>query len=284
MRIERLDSHYNNHFRPGSLMQIVYRSPAKSGKWVAGKTRDHRFNAFAGVQVILHNGTEFGGRRRIPGPETQLVDRFISSFRPHTPASWRLTLFIEPRVGHRFPDIVAVFWHLATVENWPDIRANITLKDLRISQLLHSNGPTSTDDLSYLCGDDIDSHLIRLLDANIIINRGKIWRLRSLRKIFAVRRILAFEAKTTASANGIGQALANLWFASSSFLLVPQVLPTSQVIQSAIRSGLGVWFDGASRPLQGAHTIYAQQPASYASWFFNEWCWRLSRSTSLFST
>jgi hypothetical protein len=93
-----------------------------------------------------------------------------------------------------------------------------------------------------------------------------------VREAFAVREILAFEAKMSLTSHVIDQAAANRWFASASYVLLPSWSQESQLVEDADECGVGIWINGARRPKLRQPTT--AQPLSYASWLFNDWAWR----------
>lgn len=216
-----------------------------------------------------------GARFRRPrlGPETDMVDAFLaaSSFTP--PRGCRTTLFREPRLISGFPDLVAVTWHVPTTERWAGARHALSTSDLRLVQLLVSHGDTSEEELKELAGRDALRAMVRLEAAGLVIQRERRWRVRRLRDAFAVRGIVAFEAKMADPAQALTQARQNTWFASESYVLLPRRPKTSSLLGEAARVGVGVWVNGENTPVLAAK-VNEGQPLSYASWVFNEWAWR----------
>ncbi len=102
---------------------------------------------------------------------------------------------------------------------------------------------------------------------------GDKWRIRSLRSCFAVQRIIAIEAKIDNWRRALRQAAMNLWFASSSFVLLPPSRKTDEVESHAEQLGVKIWTHGSTFSVTGSNV----GPRSYASWLFNEWAWRERR-------
>jgi hypothetical protein len=215
-------------------------------------------------------GTRFRSRRS--GPEADLVDRFVDALPLSTPRDCRTTLFREPRLLSGFPDLVAVTWHVPTTERWTGARREIATADLRLLQLLVSSGPASETDLAGLLG-NVAASLRRLETAGLVRKRAGTWVSRRLEESFAVRGIVAFEAKISDWAQAIQQASANRWFASESYVLVPAVPRRGMLLAQARRAGVGVWVEGENTPVQQAPSNIDRQPMSFASWLFNEWAW-----------
>ena len=199
------------------------------------------------------------------------------------PRDCRTTLFREPRLLSGFPDLVAVTWHVPTTERWAGARREVATADLRVLQLLVSSGPAADADLTRLFGKVPAASLGRLAAGGLVRKRAGMWASRRLEESFAVRGIVAFEAKISDWAQAIHQASANRWFASESYVLVPAVPRRSTLLAQAKRAGVGVWVEGENTPVQQAPSTIEQQPMSFASWLFNEWAW-LDASTTLRAT
>jgi hypothetical protein len=210
-----------------------------------------------------------------PGPESDLVDRFAEAFAssPTRSRGLRTTLFREPRLLSGFPDLVAVTWHAPTAERWTGARRRLSTSDLRLVQLLVSMGPATQSMVERLVGRRQASRLPALQDAGLLLERAGEWRVRRLRDAFAVRGIVAFEAKIADLGQAVAQASANRWFASESYVLLPSAPRRAAAAAEASRLGVGIWIDGMNSPLLAARTN-TEQPVSFASWLFNEWAWR----------
>jgi hypothetical protein len=102
------------------------------------------------------------------------------------------------------------------------------------------------------------------------------WVARPLSHSFAVRRIIAVEAKVAEWAAALDQASLNTWFASESYVLVPHVPRGERLLAAAKSLGVGVWARN-SKAKYAVSTSSANLPRSYASWLFNEWVWRAVR-------
>ncbi len=218
--------------------------------------------------------TSAQGRASRPGPEADLVDRFVQKLPQRTPRNCRLTLFREPRLLTGFPDLVAVTWHVPTAKRWTGPRLTLTAGDLRLVQLLISCGDTTTDVLRDLVRRAPNGSLQRLVAAGLVSERRGRWRVRRLTETFAVRGIVAFEAKISAWRRAVVQASQNRWFATESYVLLPKFPSSNAIVAEAVRHGIGVWVDGQNEPVMAAPAQQAEQPLSFASWLLNEWAWR----------
>lgn len=213
-------------------------------------------------------------RRSQDGPEQELVDWFIGKLPVETPRGCRTTVFREPRLESGFPDLVVVFWRPETAQKWVEPRRDLTTRDIRVLHHLATSGPARVEDLRLVFPSWITKSLQRLELAETIRRVGKKYAARSMSRLFAVERIVAFEAKVRGWSEVLAQATLNTWFASHSFILIPDCPRVSDFAKSAIDRGVGVWTreDGCvSEPVSNLSRL----PLSYASWLFNEWVWRI---------
>jgi hypothetical protein len=208
------------------------------------------------------------------GPEHDLVREYVASYLPRPSRGQFLTVFIEPEIESGFPDIVAVYTQRATIRRWTSARAFLTKVDVRIAHFLATMGASDLDRLKRFFPTNPNRSLERLLDAGVIRNTSGTWQLRALHDVFAVRRLVAIEAKVFDWQDGLRQALQNVWFASESYLLLPRLPQEPVLLQKASRFGIGLRVSG--QPLDSSELCprHAQIPRSYASWLFNEWVWR----------
>jgi hypothetical protein len=208
------------------------------------------------------------------GPELELVHEYLAAHIPPPPRGQVLTVFLEPEIESGFPDLVAVYWSERVASLWATCRAHLTADDIRVAHYLATVGTGDTETLKHFFRSRVSVTLERLHAANMIRRAGDGWRARSLESIFAVRRLIAIEAKVTNPREGLQQALLNTWFASESYLLLPKLPQKFDLSEEAARFGIGVTERG--RPLHrcGVRARRQQIPLSYASWLFNEWAWR----------
>lgn len=215
-------------------------------------------------------------RRARRGPETDLVDRFLCDLRMPAANGVRITVFREPSLLSGYPDIVAVKWHEATTNQWHAARSSLRADDVRLLHFIATRGPVDETELRQHCFQRVRWALDQLMELRLVVNKSGKWRSAPLREAFAVRSIIAFEAKISDWATAVEQAALNLWFASESYVLAPSGGPRPSLIEAARAKGVGVWVEGSSRPALPAIRHEAGQPVSYASWLFNEWAWRCS--------
>lgn len=224
-------------------------------------------------QPAAESSLRLSFRTRLPGPEEDLVDWFLQSHRFRTPRTARVTVFREPRLESGFPDLVYVVWNPAIAREWPEYRARLVVDDLRVMQHFLDAGPMTPSTLTDHLGTKALASLDPLLQAGMIRRQGSDYAARSLSKIFAVKHILAFEAKMGEWSSALGQARLNLWFASESFVLVPSVPKGRRLLEEAAQHGVGVCARASKPTVVQAGDVHGL-PRSYASWLFNEWVWR----------
>lgn len=213
------------------------------------------------------------GRARRSGPEALLVDDFVAGFTPELPSNCECLMLREPRVeSSGFPDLVVLIWDAATARRWPEERKLVDRADLRLAHLIHTLESACEDRLSSLVKKRLDGRLRRLERAGLIEREHGEWKTIPVRDAFAVREILAFEAKMTFTSHVIDQAAANRYFASASYVLLPSWNRESPLVEAADECGIGIWINGTTRPKLRQRAI--EQPLSYASWLFNDWAWR----------
>lgn len=213
-------------------------------------------------------------RRTRFGPEAELVAAFLENFPFDIPRGCHATVFCEPRIESGFPDLVIVFWSIATAKRWNPARSELTTDDIRLLHYLHDLGPQSTDALRNVITRGLTRSLDRLQAAELVrCVYGDIWKPRSLNENFATRRIIAIEAKVAEWSVAIDQAFLNTWFATDSFVLLPAKKATAAA-RAAARAR-GVRLCQPDKPISCKRPVSPNAlPRSYASWLFNEWAWR----------
>lgn len=209
------------------------------------------------------------------GPEQRLVDWFIDELPFKVPRNCRGTLFREPRLDSGFPDVVLVVWHPATMQLWSGARAKLRNGDLRLLQYLLDSGPTPETDLRRIIYGGLRSSLDRLQEADVIRWTGEHWAVRSVAKSFAVRNIIAIEAKVADWQRAARQAYLNTWFTAESYVLLPDADSDHPLHATAKALGIGVVSQTQGLVRKPCST--ESRPRSYAAWLFNEWVWRASR-------
>jgi hypothetical protein len=229
---------------------------------------------YVDAAATRHNlGVAF--RKQQPGPESELVEYFLRSNPVYIPRGSRLTVFREPHLQSGSPDLVLVVWNEATAGRWTADRTKLTRDDMRLMHYLVQVRRASFAELQSLVSCSAKSGLQRLHAAEMVRLRNSEWEPRSLSRIFAVKAIIAIEAKISEWRAAVQQAFLNRWFASSSYVLVPHIPQRSNLLNHASSRGVGVL--SLENAEQKVPVSSSMPPRSYASWLFNEWAWKASR-------
>jgi len=213
-------------------------------------------------------------RRRLLGPETDLVEWFLGQPLP-LPPGHRATIFREPRLPSGFPDLVIVIWNASVAERWTPARADLNASDLRLMHVLTCAGPQTECELqSALSSNNMPDSLDRLVEASMIRKENTHWNPCPLSSVFATTQIIAVEAKVNEWRHALNQAHLNTWFTSHSCILVPKIPRKSTMPQDARDLGVTVLTQAdVSWDLKHADQ---HQPRSYISWLFNDWAWKIA--------
>ncbi len=211
-------------------------------------------------------------RRTRPGPELDLVESFLKAKPWRNPRGSRVTVLREPRLESGFPDLVIVVWRTSAARDWSPGRRHLEPQDYRIMHYLHRIRRATSEDLGMYFRRGAASSLERLHDAGMIRRVGRAWAARALNRSFAATKIIAVEAKIGKWSAALDQAVLNTWFASTSYILIPNT-PTRQLLDIAQRLGIGVcsMVDGDVRRVASPNW---DLPRSYASWILNDWAWQ----------
>lgn len=213
-------------------------------------------------------------RKHTVGPEYDIVLDYIHHRLSPSPKGQSLTVFLEPNIESVFPDIVAVYWHVDTALRWSQNRTGLNKTDIRLLHYLALVKQSDPLHLESLFTKRVSRSLERLHDAAVVDFKSGTWRIKSLRKVFAVRRLVTIEAKVNNWRQGLHQAFYNTWFASESYLLVERIPKSTELMVEAARFGIGVVAHKQSLDRSSASAKIDQIPKSYASWLFNEWAWK----------
>jgi hypothetical protein len=212
-----------------------------------------------------------------PGPEADLVEEFVQTALPPTFDAENRSVFIEPYVQLARPDIVVVYWDPSVTAAWPEPRLSLKKIDLRLAHLLFMSGPLPDERLRAAFPQCLERSLERLDAARLIAHDDGLWHLRELTEIFAVHRLITFEAKISSLSGALRQAHLNTWFASKSYVLTRARRPSADIMERALQFGIGLWTqpEGAN-PIPLVDAKEREIPQSYVSWLFNEMVWKAS--------
>jgi len=224
--------------------------------------------------LVTHNRTQWQQVLRRPrlGPELSLVQQFCEEDGlPIVPRGQELTLFFEPKLGSSYPDLVAVYWDRETVKRRTKHSLVLAQFDLRLMQYLYVAKEADENLLQKQFGRALMPSLVRLTLANVIDRQKGLVSLRPIEEIFAVKRIIALEAKMADWQEGLGQSVHNTWFASDSYLLLPHVPKSSRLMEHARTLGVGIV--SLDIPVDYCEPEARREPLpqSHGCWLFNEW-------------
>jgi hypothetical protein len=218
-------------------------------------------------------------RQPTAGPELDLVLQFCNEHLGPSEAGQSLSVFLEPKLESGFPDVVAVYWEPAISNKWPTHRQNLLPQDMNIVQYVHLAEMLPVDMLVKRFGARRASQLmLRLSDAQIVEVRSDGLYRKPLGETFAIKRLVAIEAKVKDWSKGLEQAFQNTWFASESYLLLGVLPQQSNLAKCAKKLGIGVLHKQHSLNNPYLKSNVGTLPTSYASWLFNEWAWKFADS------
>lgn len=178
----------------------------------------------------------------------------------------------EPELPTGAPDLIAVEPRRTQRRRLSDA-AQLRPIHLKLLHHLSESGAITEDAIVKALGftPKQTAEALKTLTATAYVERnGNTLTIRPRSQVFHAVRIVAIEAKMTAWREAIDQAIANLWFASHSYILVPALKCISLVRDEAAKYGIGVLvFDGKK-----TRTILRPRkneiPASYGSWLISE--------------
>lgn len=214
-------------------------------------------------------------RTPTPGPELEFIEAALES--AQVGGIWHggepPIFFREPALPTGFPDLVGVFLNRRDLVYTPQ---RLQLRGAHL-QILHyvfsTRGTTLRAAAEALLRSQrsLEAMIEDLELAELVSRSSHRVRCVALPKVFVAKRIVAVEAKIGKWADAIRQAVANTWFASHSFVLLPDRLWSGEVRDSATRFGVGVMtYDGSQTRIR-LRAEKRRLPASYGSWLINEW-------------
>jgi hypothetical protein len=206
-------------------------------------------------------------RRPTRGPEFEMLVEYLKCGLPMPKRSESLAVFLEPRLETGWPDAVAVYWRSDRGLR-PDAACQLQHADDRLLHFIWLEGTVSHAGISARYGPTVAQRALDLLTLGAVVenrNRG----LRVRKSTLAVTRLIAIEAKVSAPRSALSQAARNAWYASESYVLLPQ-LPTGRTLRSQYAScGVGIVTpdDHLESPPVPAHVF--DLPRSHGTWRFN---------------
>ncbi|MBA3822621.1 MAG: hypothetical protein H0X24_01800 [Ktedonobacterales bacterium] len=220
-------------------------------------------------------------RRPTPGPEEALVTRFLGQLCAGPWLAGRhVALFREPQIMSGYPDIVLALYDPACCVGWPPVRYALTAHHCKLLAFLaHHTAPVdlaTLDRLLGLRGREAARRMAALVESGLVEEvvtwGGTQWALRPLAGLLDIRRLIAIEAKLSASREVLFQASANRWFAGESAILVPHVPRSDERCAELERWGIGCWVSTpAGCTLWRAPESREEIATRYLTWRFQQW-------------
>lgn len=202
------------------------------------------------------------------GPEARLVSALLAEglinrvFCKSGPA----TVLLEPELSSGIPDMVIVAKSRRTARAIP---AHLTENHFRVLHHLFQQSKSSIDELhAYLRFDH--PVLLRILrdlsQAGLVnIRSGVIW-IGPRQNIFGASSIVSIEAKMNSWRKALRQALANKWFASSSYILIPETRALRDIRQACKSFGVGIIVQRKNVMRVALYAKHHRIPVSPGSW------------------
>ena len=214
-------------------------------------------------------------RKSVNGPERRLIKDFAKSLLSENKKD--VAVFWEPLMDTGYPDLVFVYYNPKIFEYWYEGRKTLNVTDIKVLHYLHRVKGATSDTIETVLGmsdKKLLSSIERLLDCKMIRRYAKQWTPYSIEKRYAIKRIVAHEAKMSNWQSAFGQAEMNKWFASESFIVSPVKQPRQRIIDKAIKIGIGIYSYSKGNTERINQAQNHDLPSCYASWLFNEWIGR----------
>lgn len=234
------------------------------------------------MSTLLQAGQQRPRRRTpTPGPELDFVEAALAS--ASTSGLWRgeePIFFREPALPTGFPDLVGVVPRREELLFQPE-RLELRGEHLKLLHYIFSARGTTARAAAdaLLWNEQTLQAMIDELELAALVRRSRHQvRCMALAKVFIAKRIIAIEAKLDKWEDAIRQAVANTWFASHSFVLLPDKRWRPEVRQTAARFRVGVMTYDGSHIRVRLRAPRRRIPASYGSWLVNEWTVRFTAS------
>lgn len=224
------------------------------------------YSAVAAVERVLP-----GDRQSKVGPEAELVQGALSAGFPLR-LGGRTVGLAEARLPTGYPDLLIAALSSRTPKIPPERRA-LGLDHIRLlHRVFHAGSLLERDLKPCVVGGRRRTHRLvsDLVEAELLTRRAGRLRQRSLRASFFLTRLVAVEAKVSNWKKALEQAIANTWFASESYVLLPWRKELESVAATAARHGIGVMAYDGKRVHIAQKSMRWSLPSSFGSWIVNE--------------
>jgi hypothetical protein len=213
-------------------------------------------------------------RTRTPrsGPETDLIEAALTS-KFFNDGRHDALICREPQLPSGIPDVVAIYAGQEVVDV-PETRWQLTSRHIKFLYLLYQTRGGSIQELSQMSLHSlrkVRSFIDDLFQAGMVYFREERVLPVSVNQLFAVRRIVAIEAKIKDWRVAIRQALSNKWFSSHSYILLPSSRNAVTVADEAGSFGIGLLVYSGNKLKVLGRAERQEIPASYGSWLLNGW-------------
>lgn len=214
-------------------------------------------------------------RNPVDGPELRVVQSFCEELSASPLGDMATTVFVEPKIHGCFPDLVIVQWDPEVSETWCAARAELEAGDTYWLHYINELGAVDRQTICQRQGNKRGANTWeRLASANVAVPVHDELRRKPLAEVYAVKRLIAVEAKVGNWRRGLEQAFQNTWFASESYLLLDQLGKKNGLFERANELGIGLLQPGSSFESCPLPARCGALPLSHASWLFNESVWR----------
>lgn len=218
-------------------------------------------------------------RQPTAGPELDIVHQYCLEHLTDLGEGDAVSVFLEPKLDSGFPDIVVVFWDQTVAQRWPHERRDLLPQDLPIIHYVNMADSMPVSMLVKRFGARKASDImLRLSDAQVVEVRTDGLYRKPVEEVYAVKRLVAIEAKVRDWSKGLEQAFQNTWFASESYLLLGVLPQRGNLAECAKKLGVGVLHKEQSLFKPYLKSTIGKLPISHASWLFNEWAWKYADS------
>ncbi|MDX8400702.1 MAG: hypothetical protein R8K20_10715 [Gallionellaceae bacterium] len=230
-------------------------------------------------QPNLKQTSNMAVRTRAPqeGPEADLVDAFLRTDWANFSEEPSLVLR-EPKMPTGYPDLVAVFVNDAEL-SCSNQRFCLDMKHMRVLHHVYSSSRSSlgirlvANDLNMRVA-HVNKITLELQNAGLVEYCDEIVSIPAGNTLYIAGEILAIEAKISSWRSALRQAIANTWFATQSYMLIPRLKVIDTVCLEASKFGVGVIVFDRGNVEVALEANKIAGPVSYGSWVVNEWASR----------
>lgn len=211
-------------------------------------------------------------RKTRPGPERDLVERYVRTVRDADRDKAGVVLK-EIGLPTGYPDIVIV--EVAEADR-PRLRTRDSrgaIKAYKLLQFLYARGHCEITRAAKMLGSPVrtlEKIAKELASSGFLSDLGSPEMLQVRDRGLGVSRIVAIEAKIKDWKGALRQAMANTWFASHSYVLMPAESVSTECLRVARSLGIGVIAEKSSHFVELLAPAEVQLPASYGSWLVVE--------------